>query len=76
VISRRDKGFSIFYIGTNLGSLLPLIVIGLVVGKTGDGMLVLFSYELQWSLGPSALFMGTKYLTRWVILKYKKKNTG
>ncbi len=32
---RRDKGFSIFYIGINLGSLLATMVIGLVVAKWG-----------------------------------------
>jgi POT family proton-dependent oligopeptide transporter len=35
---RRDKGFSIFYIGINTGSLLATMVIGFVVG---DGMQVL-----------------------------------
>ncbi len=32
---RRDKGFSIFYIGINLGSLLATIFVGLVVAKWG-----------------------------------------
>ncbi len=32
---RRDKGFSIFYIGINLGALLATLVIGLVVAKWG-----------------------------------------
>ncbi len=32
---RRDKGFSIFYIGINLGSLLATMVVGLVVAKWG-----------------------------------------
>ena len=32
---RRDKGFSIFYIGINLGSLLATMVIGLVVAEWG-----------------------------------------
>jgi len=32
---RRDKGFSIFYIGINLGSLLATSIIGLVVAKWG-----------------------------------------
>ncbi len=32
---RRDKGFSIFYIGINLGSLLATSVIGLIVAKWG-----------------------------------------
>jgi len=32
---RRDKGFSIFYIGINLGSLLATTFIGLVIAKWG-----------------------------------------
>tara|TARA_R110002073_G_scaffold331253_1_gene515903 strand:+ start:1107 stop:2636 length:1530 start_codon:yes stop_codon:yes gene_type:complete len=32
---RRDKGFSIFYIGINLGSLLATMVVGLVVVEWG-----------------------------------------
>ena len=32
---RRDKGFSIFYIGINLGALLATLVIGLVVAEWG-----------------------------------------
>ena len=32
---RRDKGFSIFYIGINLGSLLATSLVGLVVAKWG-----------------------------------------
>ena len=32
---RRDKGFSIFYIGINLGALLSTLVVGLVVAKWG-----------------------------------------
>jgi len=32
---RRDKGFSIFYIGINLGALLSTLTIGLVVAKWG-----------------------------------------
>lgn len=32
---RRDKGFSIFYIGINLGSLLATLTIGFVVAKFG-----------------------------------------
>jgi POT family proton-dependent oligopeptide transporter len=32
---RRDKGFSIFYIGINLGSLLATTVVGLVVAQWG-----------------------------------------
>jgi len=32
---RRDKGFSIFYIGINLGSLLATMIVGAVVAKWG-----------------------------------------
>jgi POT family proton-dependent oligopeptide transporter len=32
---RRDKGFSIFYIGINLGSLLATSIVGLVIAKWG-----------------------------------------
>jgi POT family proton-dependent oligopeptide transporter len=32
---RRDQGFSIFYIGINLGSLLATIIVGLVVASYG-----------------------------------------
>ncbi|KAB1068945.1 peptide MFS transporter [Tamlana haliotis] len=32
---RRDKGFSIFYIGINLGSLLATLIVGVVVAKYG-----------------------------------------
>lgn len=32
---RRDKGFSIFYVGINLGSLLSSVAVGLVVVKYG-----------------------------------------
>jgi len=32
---RRDKGFSIFYIGINLGSLLATSIVGLIVAKWG-----------------------------------------
>ncbi|MBR9914787.1 MAG: peptide MFS transporter, partial [Algicola sp.] len=32
---RRDKGFSIFYIGINLGSLLATLIVGLVVAEWG-----------------------------------------
>lgn len=32
---RRDKGFSIFYIGINLGSLLATLIVGLVVARWG-----------------------------------------
>jgi len=32
---RRDKGFSIFYVGINLGALLATTIVGLVVAKWG-----------------------------------------
>ena len=32
---RRDKGFSIFYVGINLGSLLATTFVGLIVAKWG-----------------------------------------
>ncbi|SNR14809.1 peptide MFS transporter [Tenacibaculum jejuense] len=32
---RRDKGFSVFYIGINLGSLLATMIVGLVVAEWG-----------------------------------------
>ena len=59
---RRDKGFSIFYIGINTGSLLATITVGLVVaewgwhagfGLAGIGML----------LGLIVYMYGQKYLT-------------
>jgi POT family proton-dependent oligopeptide transporter len=37
---RRDKGFSIFYIGINTGSLLATMVIGFVVVKWDMQVLV------------------------------------
>lgn len=59
---RRDKGFSIFYIGINLGSLLATTFVGLIVveygwhagfGMAGIGML----------LGLIVYGLGQKYLT-------------
>lgn len=59
---RRDKGFSIFYIGINLGSLIATTVVGLVVlkwgwhagfGLAGIGM----------ALGLIVYIYGQKYLT-------------
>lgn len=59
---RRDKGFSIFYIGINLGSLLATTLVGLIVaeygwhagfGMAGIGML----------LGLVVYIWGQKYLT-------------
>jgi POT family proton-dependent oligopeptide transporter len=59
---RRDKGFSIFYIGINLGSLLATSVIGLVVAKWGwhagfglAGIAMLF--------GLLVYMFGQKYIT-------------
>ena len=59
---RRDKGFSIFYIGINLGSLLATTFIGLVVAKWGwhagfamAGIAMLF--------GLLVYIWGQKYLT-------------
>ena len=59
---RRDKGFSIFYIGINLGSLLATTFIGLVVAKWGwhagfamAGVAMLF--------GLVVYIWGQKYLT-------------
>lgn len=60
---RRDKGFSIFYIGINLGSLLATIIVGLVVAKWGwhagfglAGVVML--------LGLVNYLAGQKYLTQ------------
>ena len=59
---RRDKGFSIFYIGINLGSLLATLSVGLIVqaygwhagfGTAGVAML----------LGLAVYLWGQKYLT-------------
>lgn len=60
---RRDKGFSIFYIGINLGSLLATIIVGLVVAEWGwhagfglAGVVML--------LGLVNYLAGQKYLTQ------------
>ncbi|WP_204343913.1 peptide MFS transporter [Psychroserpens algicola] len=60
---RRDKGFSIFYIGINLGSLLATMIVGLVVLKWGwhagfglAGIVML--------LGLMNYLYGQKYLTQ------------
>jgi POT family proton-dependent oligopeptide transporter len=60
---RRDKGFSIFYIGINLGSLLATIIIGFVVAEWGwhagfglAGVVMLF--------GLVNYIYGQKYLTQ------------
>ncbi|MBL1281534.1 MAG: peptide MFS transporter [Fluviicola sp.] len=59
---RRDKGFSIFYIGINLGSLLATTFIGLVVAKwgwhAGFGMA-----GIAMLLGLIVYIGGQKYLT-------------
>jgi POT family proton-dependent oligopeptide transporter len=59
---RRDKGFSIFYIGINLGALLSTLIVGLVVAKWGwhagfglAGIVML--------LGLINFLYGQKYLT-------------
>jgi len=59
---RRDKGFSIFYIGINLGALLSTLIVGLVVAKWGwhagfglAGVVMLFGLINFW--------YGQKYLT-------------
>lgn len=59
---RRDKGFSIFYIGINLGSLLATTFIGLVIAKwgwhAGFGMA-----GIAMLLGLIVYISGQKYLT-------------
>ena len=59
---RRDKGFSIFYIGINLGSLLATTFIGLVVAKwgwhAGFGMA-----GIAMLLGLLVYVFGQKYIT-------------
>jgi POT family proton-dependent oligopeptide transporter len=59
---RRDKGFSIFYMGINLGSLLATTLVGLVIAKWGwhagfgmAGIAMLFGLVFY--------IMGQKYLT-------------
>lgn len=58
---RRDKGFSIFYIGINLGSLLATTFIGIVVAKygwhAGFGMA-----GIAMVLGLIVYLMGQKYI--------------
>ncbi len=60
---RRDKGFSIFYIGINTGALLSTLVVGLVVAKWGwhagfglAGVVML--------IGLVNYVLGQKYLTQ------------
>lgn len=59
---RRDKGFSIFYIGINLGSLLATTFVGLIVAKwgwhAGFGMA-----GIAMLLGLLVYVWGQKYLT-------------
>ena len=59
---RRDKGFSIFYIGINLGSLLATLIIGFVVLKwgwhAGFGLA-----GIAMVLGLIVYIFGQKYLT-------------
>lgn len=60
---RRDKGFSIFYIGINLGSLLATIFVGIVVAKWGWH----FGFGLAgivMVLGLINYIVGQKYLTQ------------
>jgi len=59
---RRDKGFSIFYIGINLGSLLATSLIGLVIANwgwhAGFGMA-----GIAMLLGLLVYVLGQKYIT-------------
>lgn len=59
---RRDKGFSIFYIGINLGSLLATLTVGLVIAAygwhAGFGMA-----GIAMLLGLVVYIWGQKYLT-------------
>ncbi|KKB73505.1 MULTISPECIES: peptide MFS transporter [Bacillus] len=61
--NRRDSGFSIFYMGINLGGFLAPIIVG-TVGQT-------YNYHLGFSLAAVGMFIGlvTYVLTR-------KKNLG
>jgi POT family proton-dependent oligopeptide transporter len=71
---RRDKGFSIFYIGINLGSLLATLVIGFVVAKwgwhAGFGLA-----GIAMVLGLIVYLWGQKYLTQVGNLEVQEKNT-
>jgi POT family proton-dependent oligopeptide transporter len=71
---RRDKGFSIFYIGINTGSLLATLVIGFVVAQWGwhagfglAGIAMVF--------GLVVYLWGQKYLTHVGNLEIQEKNT-
>ena len=72
---RRDKGFSIFYIGINLGSLLATSLIGLVIAKwgwhAGFGMA-----GIAMLLGLIVYVWGQKYLTEVGNKPVKVKNSG
>jgi POT family proton-dependent oligopeptide transporter len=71
---RRDKGFSIFYIGINTGSLLATMVIGFVVAKWGWHA----GFGLAGIAMVSGLLVylwGQKYLTHVGNLEVQEKNT-
>ena len=71
---RRDKGFSIFYIGINTGSLLATMVIGFVVAQwgwhAGFGLA-----GIAMVLGLVVYLWGQKYLTHVGNLEIQEKNT-
>jgi POT family proton-dependent oligopeptide transporter len=70
---RRDKGFSIFYIGINTGSLLATMVIGFVVAKwgwhAGFGLA-----GIAMVAGLLVYLWGQKYLTHVGNLEVQEKN--
>lgn len=59
---RRDKGFSIFYIGINLGSLLATMVVGGVVAKWGGWHAGFGLAGIVMVLGLINYLYGQKYL--------------
>jgi POT family proton-dependent oligopeptide transporter len=59
---RRDKGFSIFYIGINLGSLLATTFVGLIVAKWGWHAGFAMA-GIAMLLGLMVYIYGQKYLT-------------
>ncbi|PRZ26518.1 peptide MFS transporter [Flavobacterium granuli] len=71
---RRDKGFSIFYIGINTGSLLATMVIGFVVAQwgwhAGFGLA-----GIAMVLGLVVYLWGQKYLTHVGNFEVKQANT-
>jgi POT family proton-dependent oligopeptide transporter len=71
---RRDKGFSIFYIGINTGSLLATMVIGFVVAKwgwhAGFGLA-----GIAMVLGLVVYVWGQKFLTHVGNLEVQEANT-